>query len=588
MQASRKHLRAPRLHLCALAIGWMAMSPAMAQLRDGWSDPASELVAPADAVAYYRATSQATALLKQERWSDAETLLRTMTRDYPLDGAHWAQLGSALRHQGKHAEAIAAYENAIDIVGPGLPYPGPSNNLYWIAASHAALGQTDAALDALEQMVNRDAYVRRPELMSDTNFATLQDNPRFRALAGKVDTSRMDRVEGWQRDIDVLAEELKRSNPKGAAIPPEFLTRQAALKAAVPTLDDQQVVAGMGQMLATLRRGHTALWLGDPDAPSKLDFRQLPIRLYVFPEGVFVTQGLQGNEDLAGARVLKFGRVDAGDMLKRVAAIQGGESPMQALWISPDLLARPAVLKALGGADRTDRAELTLQMSDGHTLVKSLEVIPAPERIKLNAPPHVPPPMFLRDTKQSHWLEPLPAHDALYAQVNNIMDDDDETMEQFGLRLRRVLAERHPHNLILDLRHNNGGNSFRYAELLRTLVAFSTLEGNRVFTLIGRNVYSAAGNLTTDIERMVSPVFVGEPTSATGNQWGDESMFVLPYSGLTGAFSGARWQLSHPWDQRRSIVPQVPVQLTAASYFKGEDPALDAVFAIIDAPASKP
>jgi hypothetical protein len=65
-------------------------------------------------------------------------------------------------------------------------------------------------------------------------------------------------------------------------------------------------------------------------------------------------------------------------------------------------------------------------------------------------------------------------------------------------------------------------------------------------------------------------------------------MFVLPYSGLTGAFSGARWQLSHPWDQRRSIVPQVPVQLTAASYFKGEDPALDAVFAIIDAPASKP
>jgi hypothetical protein len=196
--------------------------------------------------------------------------------------------------------------------------------------------------------------------------------------------------------------------------------------------------------------------------------------------------------------------------------------------------------------------------------------------------------MFLRDTKQSHWLEPLPAHDALYAQVNNIMDDDDETMEQFGLRLRRVLAERHPHNLILDLRHNNGGNSFRYAELLRTLVAFSTLEGNRVFTLIGRNVYSAAGNLTTDIERMVSPVFVGEPTSATGNQWGDESMFVLPYSGLTGAFSGARWQLSHPWDQRRSIVPQVPVQLTAASYFKGEDPALDAVFAIIDAPASKP
>jgi hypothetical protein len=588
MTLSGRHLRFSRLHLSALVVGLIAALPAVAQHRDAWNDPASVLVAPADAVAYYRTTEQATTALKQERWSDAERLLKAITRDYPIDGARWSQLGSALQHQGKHAEAIAAYEKAMGIVGPGLPYPGPSNNIYAIATSQTALGHTDAALDALEQMVNVDAYVRRPELMTDSNFAALRDNPRFRALAGKVDTSHMDRVEGWRRDIDFLAEELKRSNPAGAAIPPEFSARQAALKAAVPTLDDQQVVAGMGRMMAVLRRGHTALWLGDPQAPTKLDYRPLPLRLYAFPEGVFVTQGLQGNEGLAGAQVLKFGDVDAAEMLRRVAAMQSSESPMQHLWISPDLMAEPAVLKALGGAERSDRATLTLKMPDGRTLVKSLDVIATPERSKLNAPANVAPPMFLRDTRHAHWLEPLPAHDAIYAQVNNIMDDDDETMEQFGLRLRRVIAESHPHNLIVDLRHNNGGNSFRYSELLRTLVAFSTVEGNRVFALIGRNVYSAAGNLSTDIERMVKPVFVGEPTSATGNQWGDESMFVLPYSGLTGAFSGARWQLSHPWDQRRSIVPQVPVQLTAASYFKGEDPALDAVFSIIDAPATRP
>lgn len=39
---------------------------------------------------------------------------------------------------------------------------------------------------------------------------------------------------------------------------------------------------------------------------------------------------------------------------------------------------------------------------------------------------------------------------------------------------------------------------------------------------------SAVGNLSTDIERFVKPVFVGEPTSCTGNQWGDENTFVLP------------------------------------------------------------
>lgn len=557
-------------------------APAIAQKATSPADPRTQLIAPADGVSYFDTAQQASVLLKQEKWTDAEVLLRQLTSAYPLDGSHWAQLGSALRHQNKHVDAIAAYQRAIDILGPGLPYAGPSNNIYWIATSHAALGHVDAALDALDQMVNVDVYVQRPDLITDPNFASLRNSPRFLALAGKIDTSRMGRVEGWRRDIDFLGEELKRSNPPGWPINPEFFARQKALKAAVPKLDDQQIVAGMGRMMSVLQRGHTALWLGDPNAPSKLDYRQMPIRLYVFPQGVFIIRGMQGNEALAGAQVIRFGPVDAAEMLERLAAMQSSASPIEHVWVAPELLVEPAVLKGLGGAERTDQAELTLKMADGSTVTKTLSVMPTPERAKLTPPPGVKAPMFLRDANKAHWLTPLSAHDAIYAQVNSLTDDDDETMEQFGLRLRLSIAESQPHNLILDLRHNNGGNTFRYSELLRTLVAFSTVEGNQVYALIGRDVYSAACNLTTDIERMVKPVFVGEPTSCTGNQWGDESMFVLPYSGLTGAFSGARWQLSHPWDTRRSIVPQVPVQLTAAAYFKGEDPALDAVFRLID------
>lgn len=67
----------------------------------------------------------------------------------------------------------------------------------------------------------------------------------------------------------------------------------------------------------------------------------------------------------------------------------------------------------------------------------------------------------------------------------------------------------------------------------------------------------------------------------TGNQWGDESFFALPYSGFVGAFAGTRWQLSHPWDGRRSITPHVPVQLTAEAWRTGRDPALEAVLGLI-------
>jgi hypothetical protein len=257
---------------------------------------------------------------------------------------------------------------------------------------------------------------------------------------------------------------------------------------------------------------------------------------------------------------------------------------MEALWVSPYFLSIPEVLKGLGVIQQADRAQLKLRMRDGSVASRTVKVTetPTPPNMKLTAPPVVQAPLFLKNLKEMHWLESLPKQNALYVQVNNIMPDPDETLEQFGLRLRKVIGESNPRNIILDIRHNNGGDTFTYQELLRTLTAFSTIEGNKVYVLIGRNVYSAAANFTADLERMVRPIFVGEATSAAGNQWGDESYFILPYSGLSGAVPSVRWQMSHPWDKRRSIVPQVPVQLTADAYFKGQDPALETVFKLID------
>jgi hypothetical protein len=280
------------------------------------------------------------------------------------------------------------------------------------------------------------------------------------------------------------------------------------------------------------------------------------------------------------------------ETLFRVGAARSNESTMEVLWLGPELLLhRPGVLKGLGIVDRADGAELTLKMRDGRVVTRFIPVGAEPPneqwRRKLNPLPGVTPPLFLSHARESHWLRFLPERQAVYVQVNNMEPDEDETLPQFGLRLRKVLAEEKPRNLILDLRRNNGGNSFSYPELLRTVVGFSTLEGRHVYALIGRANYSAAANFITDLERLARPILVGELTSGSGNQWGDESYFVLPYSGISGAFSGVKWQLSHPWDKRVSIAPEVPVQLSAKDYFQGRDSVLESVFRLMssDGPA---
>lgn len=571
---------------------------ANAQTTGASDHPSAFLAAPADGVDFYLKTETAARLLDEEKWPEAEALLLELTRAYPFSSAYtpnrsnWGRLGMALWQQAKHAAAIEAYKKVIELQGPGLGYPGPSNAIYWIAASYAALGNSQAALDALEKMVGENHYLARPDLLDDPNFATLKDNPRFRSIAGKADVSGLDRTEGWRRDIDYLVAELKRSNPPGATIPSELFRRASDLQAAVPKLNDHQIAMGIVRIMNALDRGHTAVWIGDPSGGTKIDFRPLPIRLYAFQEGLFITEAAEGAEGLAGAQVLAFGNTAAAEALQRVGASISTESVMEILWQGPQLLVRPGVLKGLGIVDAADRAELTLKLPDGHTVKKTLsvrdETPPTSWSRRLNAPPNVLAPLFLSQIRENHWFQALPDRHAIFVQVNNIQPDEDETMPQFGLRLRQAIAGGKPRHLILDVRHNNGGNSFSYVELLRTLVAFSAGEGQKVYVLIGRNVYSAAANLSTDLERLVRPVFVGEPTSGTGNQWGDESRFILPYSGLTGAFSGVRWQLSNPWDERRSIVPQVPVQLTAGDYFAGRDPALDAVFRLIRESEAEP
>ena len=84
-----------------------------------------------------------------------------------------------------------------------------------------------------------------------------------------------------------------------------------------------------------------------------------------------------------------------------------------------------------------------------------------------------------------------------------------------------------------------------------------------------------------ELERLARPIFVGEPSSGIGNQDGDESMTVLPYSGIRAFLTSVKWQYSHPWDLRTSMVPDLPVQLTAKDYFAGKDPVMETILADI-------
>jgi len=99
----------------------------------------------------------------------------------------------------------------------------------------------------------------------------------------------------------------------------------------------------------------------------------------------------------------------------------------------------------------------------------------------------------------------------------------------------------------------------------------------KLFTVMDRQTFSAAGNFVTDIERRTETLLVGEPTGGAPNQYGDAAERELPNSRLLFFVSTLYHQRSTAEDRRLTHKPDLPVALSSRDCFNGHDPAMEAI-----------
>jgi hypothetical protein len=541
------------------------------------------VTAPSDPVAYYNARARVRALLRENQASQAEPLAEQIAREYPRDGENWLLLAEVKSALNKHIEAAAAYQRAGQLLRWGT-----EEELAAVAAmAQLRAGNRRAALDLLRRHITESNRMNRSWLYGHEGFASLRSDPEFLELAGRPDTTGWSRDYGWRQDLAFLREEVIRLNAdyRNGPLPAEFERRYEELRDRIPRMSDAEIFVGMNRMLAVLRQGHTSLV--NP-VNSRLPYRGLPFQMYLFPEGIFIVSAVEQHRSLVGSRVVSIGGVPAEEVLRRINETQSVDGDNQFISQGVNFLHSMLYLRGLGIADSEDQVEITLQNPNRSR--RSLNVRPVEASVffepgRLMPPPGVQTPLFLREAGQTHWHQPLPQHDALYVQLNGISDEADESLLQYSIRLRALLAEAGPGNLILDMRFNSGGstNSPGYSEFLRTMIGFSMQPGRRLYVLIGRRTYSAAGNLITELEQLANAIFVGEASSECCTFYGSPSSFTLPFSRFRGSLSTLRWSLSRRGDDfRREMNPHAPVVTTAQNYFAGQDPVMATVIRLIE------
>jgi C-terminal processing protease CtpA/Prc len=189
-------------------------------------------------------------------------------------------------------------------------------------------------------------------------------------------------------------------------------------------------------------------------------------------------------------------------------------------------------------------------------------------------------PLTLSRRNEAFWLTTLDAGRVIYVQYNQVRRSTQggESLSAFAHRLAAALDERPVRRMVLDLRHNGGGDNTTYGPLLGLLRQHRRFQRpGALYVIIGRQTFSAATNFVTELERARTAIFAGEPTGGSPNLYGDTRPVSLPNSRLVVQISARYWQKSMPTDTRDALAPQIAVALTSQDFFGGRDPVLAAV-----------
>jgi hypothetical protein len=445
---------------------------------------------------------------------------------------------------------------------------------------------TDAALDGSMNRFVVGALLLLAMANADCSGATSPPPP-----APARDAPAEDRVKGWESDTDHLVAEVRRQHYiyRSRPVPEAFGKRVREVKHAVPRYSDERMLLELTGLLALLGDGHSYVL---PVSVRGEPTRCLPVQTYWFSDGLFVIDAEHGYERWRGRQITRFGRVSAADAMKRVADYTSRDNDMGVSWIGPFLLRFRGMLEVLGLDRGAPTVRLGYRTPAGVEAEEDIDFITVPRfrGVPKLGPPHSggtgEPVLYLRRVAEPHWFERLD-DGTLYVQFNQVVDGHDESLAVFARRLDGALNERRPRLLVVDVRHNNGGNAELLPPLVGVLKAYEAKAPSaRLVVLTGRNTFSAAQIFIAQVDRETNAVFAGEMSSSKPNFVGEENGITLPWSRASGSISN-RYHESIPGDRREGIEPDLEMGLSSSDYFGNRDVLLAAVRRTYGPPAGK-
>lgn len=391
-------------------------------------------------------------------------------------------------------------------------------------------------------------------------------------------TTAPSRADIYRADLAALVEQFPRLHidPFTKISREDWLAAAAAFEARIPQVgSDAEFIVGLQQLVALIGDGHSSV------VPVRQKFREYPLTLHMFPEGPVVLAAGRPHADLIGRRLVRIGDTPVDAAAARLATVFAAENDSSRKVLLASAMVSAETLHALGLAEAPDRARFAFSDESGNET--EVELSPAgPRPVRWVARPD-PDDRSLPVSRQRrpgyYWSQSLPEHKAVYVCYVSCREDRSRPFAEFAAQVLGAIDAEGAQRVIIDLRRNGGGDS----SVMRPLIDGLTQrpharERGRVLVLIGRKTFSSAMLNAKELRDRCGAVLLGEPTGQKPNALGEVRSFVLPGTGVIVRYSTRRF-ITEPDADPPSMMPDVPVEATAADHFAGRDPVMDAALA---------
>jgi hypothetical protein len=374
--------------------------------------------------------------------------------------------------------------------------------------------------------------------------------------------------EQWRQDLQYLAKELPRRHKNAFhTVSREAFERGVAeLDAAIPSLQEFEIIVRLQQIIALVGDAHTAFFTFPPKT-----FRRYPLSLVWFGNELRVTRTTVAYRRALGGRVVRIGELSIAEAAARVSRLVPHENDYWVRYVNVGYMTSPEVLFTLKILPSVERGQWAFEDAEGKQFSLDFSALSPDEKIEwLSTLKEVP--LFRQRQGEQFWFTPLPDSQTLYVNLRGYPETN--TFKRISDDVLKLIDTSQPKRLVIDVRQNTGGDFNKGRYLLAGLKKRDAFRNHgSVYIITGRATQSAAMVNAIDFRKELNAVLVGEPTGGRPNSYSENDEFRLPNSNLEVSYSTRYYKFQDT--DTAAVMPDKLIEPSWESYPSGRDTVME-------------